>query len=370
VNPRDRLLATLRGAKPDRVPLVLEGCQFASRAEIDALPDLGLAEIARRVFEHTTYNIICPSHVNRYLVSPPQRITDVAREERDGQVRIISEIDTPRGPLTAVTGRDGITHTTWTIKYPVESLADIEKIRSVPWELPSGLAPPDLSHLPASFAERGVIRTGISSPFVCVAGMMPYQYFLELCATEPGLIRELTAICHERIVSVLNVLLAEKTIEYVWMGGCEWLTPPMGSPRLYEELVQPFEADLISRIHGAGALCHVHCHGKVRSTLEMVIERGGDFFEPVEPPPSGDVTFAEAKALAAGRMTLGGNVEARVLENEGVQAAQEAAMTAFEGGKERMVLQTSAGPIGAVTPRMLANYHRMIDVWEECSALS
>lgn len=329
-----------------------------------------MAQIAHRVFAHTTYFVSCPSHVNRYLVTPPQRIAETLREEKDGHVRVVSEIDTPKGTLTAVTGRNATTNTVWTIKYPVESLEDIERIRSVPWELPSGLAPPDVSRLPSDFAERGVIHTRVSSPFVCVAGMMPYQYFLELCASELSLIRELTAICHERTISVLDVLLADRTIEYVWMGGCEWLTPPMGSPRLYEELVQPFEAALISRMHEAGTLCHVHCHGNVRSTLEMVIERGADFFEPVEPPPDGDITFAEAKALAAGRMTLGGNIEARVLENESVEAVEEATRRAFEGGKERMVLQTSAGPIGKVTPVMLANYHRMIDVWEECAPLS
>jgi len=198
---------------------------------------------------------------------------------------------------------------------------------------------------------------------------MSYQYFLELCATELDLIRELTAECHRRIASVLEVLLADRSIECVWMGGCEWLTPPMGSPRLYDELVQPFEADLISRIHDAGALCHVHCHGNVRSTLEAVIRRGADFFEPVEPPPDGDITFAEAKALAAGRITLGGNVEARVLENESVDAVEAATRAAFEGGKERMVLKPSASPIGKIGPSMLANYHRMFDVWEECSPL-
>lgn len=369
MDPRRRLLAALRGERPDRVPLMLDGLQFASHADIDAVSDPALAEIAHRVLEHTTYFVSCSSFVNRYLVTPPQRIAERYGEEGNGRVRVVAEIDTPRGALTAVTRRDPITDTIWTIKYPVESLQDIEKIRSVPWELPSGLAPPDLSKLPGDFAERGVIHTGISSPFVCVAGMMPYQCFLELCATELDLIRELTTVCHERILSVLDVLLADKTIEYVWIGGCEWVTPPMGSPRLYEELVQPFEAQLISRIHEAGALCHIHCHGKVRSTLEMVIQRGADFLEPVEPPPDGDITFAEAKALAAGRITLGGNVEARVLENESVQAAEKATRQAFEGGKERMVLKTSSGPIGRVTPAMLANYHRMVDVWEECSAL-
>ncbi|HUT73795.1 MAG TPA: uroporphyrinogen decarboxylase family protein, partial [Armatimonadota bacterium] len=254
-------------------------------------------------------------------------------------------------------------------KYPVESLRDLDQIRSIPWELPHGLAPPDLARLPSDFQARGALWTDISSPFVCVAGLMSYQYFLELCATELDLIRELTAECHRRIASVLEVLLADRSIECVWMGGCEWLTPPMGSPRLYDELVQPFEADLISRIHDAGALCHVHCHGNVRSTLEAVIRRGADFFEPVEPPPDGDITFAEAKALAAGRITLGGNVEARVLENESVDAVEAATRAAFEGGKERMVLKPSASPIGKIGPSMLANYHRMFDVWEECSPL-
>ena len=369
MNPRNRLIETLRGKKADRVPLMLEGFHFPSRADVDAIQDPGLREIPCRVFDDTAYFVSCPSWINRYLVTPPQRIREIGREERHGDVTITSEIETPKGKLTAITRRNAISHTVWTIKYPVESLDDIEKIRSVPWELPPDLAPPDLSKLSSDFSERGLLRTGVSSPFVCVAGMMPYQYFLELCATELDLVKELTAQCKERILDVLDVLLAEKTVEYVWVGGCEWLTPPMGSPNLYEELVQKFETEVISRIHEGGALSHIHCHGNVRSTLEMVIQRGGDFFEPVEPPPDGDIPFAEAKALAAGNITLGGNIEARMLEYESVDAVEEATRGAFEGGKERMILKTTAGPIGKITPTMLANYHRLIDVWEELSCL-
>jgi len=348
---------------------MLDGFLFTDRAAIDKVPDPAKREIAHRVFDHCASFVHCPSYVNRYLVTPPQFIREIRRERRNGKVIVTSEIDTPKGKLTAVTELNPISETVWTIKYPVESLDDIEKIRSVPWELPPDLSPPDLSKLPPDFNERCLLRTGVSSPFVCVSGMMPYQYFLELCATELSLIKELTAQCKERILSVLDVLLADRTIDYVWIGGCEWVTPPMGSPRLYEELVQEFEAELISRIHEAGALCHVHCHGNVRSTLEMVIQRGADFFEPVEPPPDGDITFAEAKALAAGRIALGGNIESRILENESEGVVEEATRRAFEGGKRRMVLKTTAGPIGRITPSMLANYHRMIDVWEELSHL-
>jgi len=369
MNLRNRFIETLKGRKADRVPLMLEGFLFASQAQIDAERDPAKREIAHRVFDYCASFVLCPSYVNRYLVTPPQFINEVSREEQNGNVAVTTEIITPNGKLTAITTQNSLTKTTWTKKYPVESLDDIEKIRSLPWELPPNLAPPDPSKLPSDFYERSLLRTGVSSPFVCVAGMMPYQYFLELCATELNLIKELTLECKERILNILDVLLSPKTIDYVWMGGCEWLTPPMGSPRLYEELVQEFERELISRVHDAGALCHVHCHGNVRSTLEMVVERGGDFFEPVEPPPDGDITFAEAKEFAAGRITLGGNIEARILANESVDVVEEAARKTFEAGKHRMVLKTSAGPISEITPSMLKNYHRLIDVWEELSYL-
>jgi len=366
MNPRERWLAALSGKTVDRVPLHLPGFHYRSVGDAE---DPARRPIVERIVDRTHFNVVCPSHINRYLVTPPQRIRNASRREPDGIVITTSEIDTPGGTLSAVTRRDPAVNTAWTVKYPVECLEDVERIRSVPWELPSGLAPPDLSALPAGFGERGVIRTDVSSPFVCVAGMMPYQYFLELCATELGLLRELTAQCLERILSVLDVVLSQGTVECVWMGGCEWLTPPMGSPRLYAELVQPFEKAVIERVHAAGAVCHLHCHGRVRSTLEAVIERGADYFEPVEPPPDGDITMAEAKALAAGRITLGGNVEARILLREGPEAVDRAARAAFEGGRQRMVLQPTEGPLSALTEGIARNYHRLIDVWEELSPL-
>jgi len=197
--------------------------------------------------------------------------------------------------------------------------------------------------------------------------MMRYERFLELCATELNLLRELTQLCLDRILDVLDVLLSQNSVEWVCMGGCEWVTPPIGSNRVYDELVQPFERRVIERVHAGGALSHVHCHGNVRSTLARVIERGADYFEPVEPPLDGDVSFDEAKELADGRITLGGNIEARLLEHEEPEVVEKAARNAFEGGKARMVLQTTAELLARMTSRMVENYHRMLDVWEELS---
>jgi uroporphyrinogen-III decarboxylase len=367
MKPKQRLLAAIRGEPVDRVPIWLEAFQYENVGELE---DETKRSVVERAIDYMHYNVPVPTYINRYLVTPPQFMTEVAQEERaDGSIITTRAIQTPKGTLTAITGRNAAGNTVWTIKYPCESVDDIEAIRSIPWEMPEGLAPPDLSDLPESFDARGILRAGVSSPFVCVAGMMPFQMFFEMCATHFDLIQELTDICLDRILQIMDVVFAEHSVEYMWMGGSEWVTPPMSGPAIYDALVQPYEETVIKRAHDAGAVVHVHCHGNVCSTLEQTIARGADFFEPVEPPPDGDITFAEAKKIAAGRMTLGGNIEARVLENGTLEEVEAACRRAFEGGKERMVFQTTAGPIKPISPEVAANYHKLLDVWEELSPI-
>ena len=365
--PRERFLSVLRGERPDRVPLRLLGFEFRGRKDVESLSDDRQRTIAERIFEDTLGFVHIPSYQNRYLMIPPEYIREVERVERDGSIHILTEIPTPKGVLQARTVRNPISQTLWTVQYPVNNLHDIEKIRSIPWSLPEKLAPVQLETLPDDAGKRLIVVTHVSSPFVCVAGMMPYQYFLECCATERALMEELTALCQERILSLLDVLLSQPGIDVVWMGGCEWLTPPMGSPELYETLVQGPEQAVIARIHEGGALVHVHCHGNTRSTLEWVIERGADYFEPMEPPPDGDISLAEAKQIVAGRIALGGNIEIRLVYYGDGYEVEAAVQAAFEGGKAGMVLQTTAEPISPVDERMFDNYMRMIDLWEAWS---
>ena len=220
----------------DRVPLELAGCQFASRADIEAHPDPLRRKVAHRIFDESPFTVPVPNPINRYLITPPRRIRRTAENLPNGHTRTRGTIDTPGGELTFITEVSPASGTSWTVKYPVESEADIEKIASVPWELLGGLAPPDTGGLPDGFDERGILETRISSPFVCVAGMMDYQWFLELCLTHPGLIIQLTEICLQRTMDILEVLFSRTGIEYVWMGGSEWITPPMASPAIYDAL--------------------------------------------------------------------------------------------------------------------------------------
>ncbi len=371
MNPRERILSTLRGQKADRVPLVLPGFSCRSHDDVVKMSDPLRRKIAERVIDGTDFKIQVPAYINRMLVTPPQRIRTEQKRLPNGNRQTLGVIDTPLGELTYVTEHDPRSATGWQVKYPVESEEDIRKIASVPWELPERLAPPNLDALPDEFSQRGLLTSHISSPLVCVSAMMSYEWFLELCFLEPDLIAELTEICRLRILDCTKVLLSKPGIEYVWMGGSEWVTPPMAPPMVYDALVQEQEKSIIQYIHeNSDAIVHIHCHGRVRDALPKTIERGGDYTEPVEPPPDGDITMTEAKELAAGRITLGGNIECRVLCIDSEDVVEMAVRAAFEGGKERFILRPTEGPSPILDEQEFRNYMRMIDVWEELSPLN
>ena len=64
MTPRERLLTTLKGGIPDRVPLILPGFDFISRDALEAHPDPLRCKVARRVFDITTYRVQVPSYIN------------------------------------------------------------------------------------------------------------------------------------------------------------------------------------------------------------------------------------------------------------------------------------------------------------------
>ena len=208
MSPRERTLKVLKGQKADRVPIVLPGFICRSRNDIDRMRDPFRKKIAERIFDETVFMLDVPSYINRMLVTPPQRFRAENKDLPNGRRQTLGTIDTPLGELTYITEWDPLSATSWQVKYPVENEDDIKKIASVPWELPTNISPPNFANLPDEFSERGIMSTHISSPFVCVAGMMEYEKFLFLCGINLDLIKELTEICRLRILECLKAIFS------------------------------------------------------------------------------------------------------------------------------------------------------------------
>jgi uroporphyrinogen-III decarboxylase len=191
---------------------------------------------------------------------------------------------------------------------------------------------------------------------------MNLENFLAMSVLHNDLFHELLQETTDRLLRITDVLFAEGPLEtIVNLGGSEQCTPPLMAPESFDEFVVPYDGRIVARLKEIGIPVNMHCHGKVAHALGKMIEMGVDSSDPVEPPPAGDVTFAQARTIAGERLTLVGNLEFDELENRDRRYVRRRVEEILSHGEERLILGVSAGPISAVTPRLAENYRVLVD---------
>jgi hypothetical protein len=352
LSEKQRVLRCVNWQPYDRVPIYSPIHFDPDRWVAGELESWQQDENYRRVAEVVADNCTFPgrhgaagSLFSRAHMLIPDEYIERSREERDGSVFIRTTIHTPQGDLQAVQRREKDVRTTWMVEPLIESEADAEAILSVPFE-PNLPDPEPFERERRAWGERGLMELGISTPLVCVSHIMHFDQFLEWTASNRPLIERMIETAFERIYVRLEHLLEAGVIECVWMGGSEQATPPMMSRKFYEDLVVRYDGRLIELAKRHGALVHVHCHGKIGGILDLMMDMGTDMTDPVEPPPDGDIDFAEAKQQCRRRMVLMGNIELRHLEYCTRSEIDEMVRRAIcEGGKEGMMLYPTARPL-------------------------
>ena len=360
---KQRVLACVRWEDYDRVPIYppIPFDPIAwERGELQSWQD---SDNYRAVAELAAEHCVTPGHYRSqggrfsrvYHMIPDRYVEAVSTETAGDRTSRTTIVHAPAGDLRTVVAHHRGVATAWVTEPLVKDLRDVDRLLSVPFEL-------DLPD-PAPFAlererwgERGPIELSVSTPMVCTSHLMAFDTFLEWCASERASIVRLIEAAFERIYVRLEHLLKAGVIEAIWLGGSEQATPPMMGRRFYEELVVPYDGRIIELVKSHGGLVHIHCHGRVNDVLELMMAMGADMTDPVEPPPDGDVDFADAKRRCRGRMVLMGNIEFRALEfatRSEIDAMVRRAIC--EGGKQGMMLYPSATPITWMTDRCRDN---------------
>ena len=377
-----RMTAVLRGDPVDRVP-VCSPIAWSPAGDIDAdrpegwRGDDNFVRVARLVQEHC--DVKPPSNRVRFprIWAPYgyQRFGEVSDEfiealpDEDlgsGRTRHTTVLHTPRGDLKHICEDDADIRTTWDIHKPIQCADDVERMLSVPYRFD----PPDTEDYQPfreHRAEMGADFIGggsVNSMVAMLCGMMSFELLLEWVLTEPALVRTLADAWLERTGGKVDYMLSQGVGPYWHFNGVERATPPMMGPKQWDEWVMPYDGEIMRRIKAAdpAAHIHVHCHGRVGTLLERFIEMGVDSTDPVEPPHQGDIEFADAKALAAGRLTLFGNIEfvdMETLTPDEVEAKVRAIIE--DGGKDHTVLYPSSTPHERHTDRFTANAIRYIE---------
>ncbi len=365
MDSRERLLRAIRRQPVDRVPIsTYELVGWDWEAWENRQPRY------HRLMEAIRAQTDCMYMLGLGGPAPAGPLT--VTEWQEGPHRYRREVlHTPRGALTATSRQDEGLNTTWRFERLCKSDEDVQRFLSQPLEPGT----PDLA--PFSLAEerlaggRGIPLISLADPICLVAELFELGEFLTRAFTRPEQIEALLQHVAPAVYAHLDWLLAHGVGPLFRICGAEYVTPPYLPPRLFESFVLRYTAPMVERIHAHGAYARLHCHGRIRAALPMILEMGADALDPVEAPPSGDVTLAEVKRLCGERLCLMGNIQLRDLETaepaEMARVVRETMAAGKPGGG--FVIMPTAAPINAdLSPVTERNYLTFIETALECGA--
>ena len=302
-----RLLTAFRCEQPDRVPIIVRGVNpYARHMNWRGEADPSYHRLIERVREVCEVEHILSMGRGFALNGAAQIETRV--DVADGWRVITRTVEAPRGPLTSVhrEGTDSYAHAE--VKQWISDEEDVERFLSLPY-LP---VEPDLTpyfEARAQLGEAGYVLAYLDDAIGQVHALLGSELLAVWSVEQPHLVRRLLDVMGERCLDYARRLLAGGVSPVLGLQGQEVVVPPLMSPRRFAELVVRYDQPIIELAHTHGCLLYVHCHGFLNAVLGHFADMGVDILHPIEAPPMGDITLAEAKRRVGGRICLAGNIQ-------------------------------------------------------------
>ena len=224
-------------------------------------------------------------------------------------VRHITTLRAPAGDLcsTFLSSRHGLPGLAET--YLLKDRRDAEIYLSLPPRTISG-GTDGFREAVARLGDRGIVEVGLGlNPAGHVASLFGSEAFALMTLTDRDIVHALCQRQMEQVLGVTAFLVEQGVGPYFAMLGEEYLVPPLHGPHDFHEFNVRYDKPIIERVHEAGGRMHIHCHGAVGRVLDGFLAMGVDVLHPVEPPPLGDITAAEARRVVGDRVCLEGNIQ-------------------------------------------------------------
>ena len=358
---RERLWAVLNHQEPDRVPIwmLFPRERYEAYVDVHTLPSY--ARITPVVWERTDW-------FDRRNLPAPRFYT--AATEMDTQVETVGDytvtrsvLHTSLGNLTGEHWQDSKNAAGARVEHYCKDISDLDKILSIPYEP----VQPDLTafrQAAGKLGDAGLMMVNIGMPVGAAYEVAHPQDFALWTLTELDALVHFTRVMFERQYALLEKALDAGAEPVFFAVGTEFVAPPMCSPEAFDQLIAPFDGPIFELIHRHGGRVIVHHHGRISGLLERIVDTGADGIHPIEEPPIGDCTLAEAKKRIGHRVCLVGSVQyddfERLTPDEMEELVRRQIRDAAAGGG--MILAPTAGPYAAeLTPRHQENVLRLIE---------
>ena len=280
--------------------------------------------------------------------------------------RRVTILHTPAGDLrssqlVSLKGQPGLPET-----YLLNNRDDALAYLSLPFPDLGGDAAGSFQAAERQIGDRGIVDVSL--------GFNPAGFVAELCGSETFALWSIAerallhALCERQMQLMLRTvhfLLSQGVGPYFSLLGEEYIVPPLHGPRDFDDFNLRYDKPILDLIHGAGGRVHIHCHGCLRRVLPSFVALGADVLHPFEAPPMGDITPAEAKALARGRLCLEGNLQISDMyertPEEIRQQCEALIAAAFDDHRGLIVSPTASPYIRGAGQDCFEAYRAMID---------
>ncbi|MFH0797290.1 MAG: uroporphyrinogen decarboxylase family protein [Candidatus Omnitrophota bacterium] len=355
ITSRQRLLRTLKGEPTDRIAISLyefDGIYDSwihNHPEYEAILKYAEGKTDRLYF----WNPIGDKPV-LFLGEVTPEIIRADTWKKGDSAYTRTTVKTPRGEISNLVRQDDNIHTCWELEEFCKTEEDAEKVISLPY-IPYKPLVGSFFELDKNLGESGIVLGDFPDALCLTVGIFGFSRFLMIYTDNPSLIFRLLNFFQERILDYARHLLEKGAVTLYRIVGPEYATPPYLSPTVFDELVTGYDRELIVLFHKYGARVRLHAHGKIRKVLASFLEMGIDATDPVEPPPDGDVTLAEARKVLGSKVTLFGNIEERLFEIGTKNDVEEAVRKAIEEGASGgpFVLCPTAMPLATPLDRKI-----------------
>jgi hypothetical protein len=307
------------------------------------------------------------------LLGDPNTSSGGEERSSDGTVVRRLQLQTPKGPLTAVSRRDPGLMTYWQIEPLIKSDQDIERVLSLP-DPETVPDPARIRHWETRLGDHGVLLFSIGDALGHVVGLFDFEDFVLRCTDDDAPIRALLDKAQRQVMHAIRAIGAHVRNACFRLWGPEYCGAPLMNPSVYfPRYVLDYDAQATREIHATGNFSIIHCHGRLHDLLDMIPRIGADALEPLEtlPMSTADVTLAELKERIGARMCLMGAIQSLTLEAgspEDMRQAVHQAIQAGAPGGRFVLLPTSPPFMVPLKPQALANSEAMFRAAHEFGA--
>jgi hypothetical protein len=276
MTPRERVLAVLRGERPDRLPFTIYECMIPQCAVERRLRSEGLCIVNRSQ--------------EGYRSSTPNCSRESRTYTENGRRLVRTVTHTPLGDISTVVQPAGFTN--WTVEPEFKGPEDYAKLLFIVRDKVHSPAYESFRQAEAWMGEDVILRGALGSNHLHrIMGWMGHETFAVEWHERRDEVLKLEAAMREGKRQVYRIV-ADSPITHANYGGNE-VPEVMGRER-YRDFVLPLLQEAAEAFHTKGKLLGSHMDGNNRPWSDLVARSGLDYVEAFTPAPDTDMTLADA----------------------------------------------------------------------------